>query len=112
MAERAYLRAHAQRDKGEAEEYGRLCRNFPMLVHTSGLSQAIAFYQAKGHAGYLDDLADVLDQPGAWSTVRSALLPQYRRLTLDVMSAALWLKRFAEAELKQPKDAERTVQDE
>lgn len=112
MAKQAYLRAQAQSGKGKEEEYSRLCRHFPMLVHTSGLSQAIAFYQAKKHSGYLDDLAGVLGRPNQWGDVLSADLVQYRRLTLEVMSAALWLKRFAEAELKQPKDGGGTGRDE
>lgn len=109
MAQRAWncVSRCAETNQGR-EEYLRLSRTFPTLIHISGLCQAVTFYQAKQHDHYLQDLALVLGRPDArsfdWGLVRSAPLAEYRRLTLDVMSSALWLKRFAEAELSPSAD--------
>jgi CRISPR-associated protein Cmr5 len=90
----------------EQKEYRTVAKKFPSLIHTCGLAQAIAFYQAKGHTDYLDDLAKVVGHAGhpeikdAKSLAehsRSDKLSLYMRLSRDTLKAAGWLKRYVEA---------------
>lgn len=95
------------RDQAYQKNYGRICLNFPALVYACGLCQAITFYQAKGSANskayilnFLDDLADTIGVEKNWAIVRKSNLIQYMRLTQQVLQAANWYKRYAEAVLK------------
>jgi CRISPR-associated protein Cmr5 len=108
MAQRAYERIA---DRKPDEKYASFAREFPTLVHSCGLAQALAFARAKGersehHKKYADDLAKVLTAAGH-EQVRTAKdladrtrdLPvtQYIRLSRDALAAAVWLKRYVEA---------------
>jgi len=88
------------------KEYRTVAKKFPSLIHTCGLAQAIAFYQAKGHTDYLADLAQVVSQAGHPEITsadelakhsRSDKLSLYMRLSRDTLKAAGWLKRYVEA---------------
>jgi len=90
----------------EQKEYRTVAKKFPTLIHTCGLAQAIAFYQAKGHSDYLEDLAKVVGHAGhpeikdAKSLAeqsRTNQLSLYMRLSRDTLTAAGWLKRYVEA---------------
>jgi len=92
----------------EQKEYRTIARKFPTLIHTCGLAQAIAFYQAKGkvHAEYLADLAEVVRHAGhpeitsaeeLTKRSRTEQLNLYMRLSRDTLTAAGWLKRYVEA---------------
>jgi CRISPR-associated protein Cmr5 len=90
----------------EQKEYRTVAKKFPSLIHTCGLAQAIAFYQAKGHTDYLDDLSRVVSRAGhpeitnAQSLAehsRTDQLSVYMRLSRDTLTAAGWLKRYVEA---------------
>jgi CRISPR-associated protein Cmr5 len=90
----------------EQKEYRTVAKKFPSLIHTCGLAQAIAFYQAKGHTDYLADLAQVVSQAGHPEITstdelakhsRSDKLSLYMRLSRDTLTAAGWLKRYVEA---------------
>jgi len=99
--------------RAAGDGYRAFAREFPTLVHTCGLAQAVAFAQAKGaksadHRNYLDDLAAVLVAAGyAVATSGSELekylraagtaVPEYVRVSRDAIDAAVWLKRYAEA---------------
>jgi CRISPR-associated protein Cmr5 len=102
--------------KDEFKEYVTIAKKFPSLVHTCGLAQAVAFYEAKGktkpgkpekpHIRYLKDLAAVLTAIGhqqigtveqLTNKVRAEPLSGYIRLSRDAISAASWLKRYVEA---------------
>lgn len=112
--------------KDEFKEYVTIAKKFPSLVHTCGLAQAVAFYEAKGktkpgkpekpHLGYLKDLAAVLASVGhqqignvqqLTDKVRTEPLSGYLRLSRDAINAASWLKRYAEA--LAPDEAEATT---
>jgi CRISPR-associated protein Cmr5 len=112
--------------KDEFKEYVTIAKKFPSLVHTCGLAQAVAFYEAKGktklgkpeklHLGYLKDLAAVLAAVGhqkigtvkqMTDKVRTEPLSGYLRLSRDAINAASWLKRYAEAVA--PDEAEATT---
>jgi|UniRef100_A0A7C4QNI8 CRISPR-associated protein Cmr5 len=90
----------------EQKEYRTVAKKFPSLIHTCGLAQAIAFYQAKGHTDYLADLASVVSRAGhpeitnAQSLAehsRTAQLSLYMRLSRNTLMAAGWIKRYVEA---------------
>jgi len=122
MAETAFgrVRAHCETAAGddpprlEDGKYLVIARKFPVLVHTAGLAPALTYVQAKGrgqgyeaYRTYLDDLAAVLAAAGAvrgtgdaaalLATVRDADLRAFMLLTDRVRTAAVWLKRYAEA---------------
>jgi CRISPR-associated protein Cmr5 len=102
--------------RDEFNEYVTLAKKFPSLIHTCGLAQAVAFYEAKGrtkpgkpekpHHLYLKDLAAVLMAAGHQQIncvdkftkkVRNEELSGYLRLSRDALHAAGWLKRYVEA---------------
>lgn len=95
--------------RGKDDEYRSFAREFPTLVHTCGLAQAVAFAQAKKghHQQYLDDLAAVLAAAGYpvstgaglsdYLRAQATMAVEYLRISRDAIDAAVWLKRFAEA---------------
>lgn len=110
-ATRAYEAVKRVSGSSIEADYARICKTFPALLHGSGLCQAVGFAQAKGkNAGgktafgsYLRDLAAVLELGDenelADKSRRSDALP-YLRLSQESLAAASWLKRYAEALLK------------
>lgn len=114
---------HDNHDESFHKKYGTMAHKMPVLVHTAGLVQAIAFVQAKGTKNlawrqFLNDLAQTLeptrpDYDGI-ALLREAQQTQigdYILLTRRVSNALLWYKRFAESILKvEPghEDEERT----
>jgi CRISPR-associated protein Cmr5 len=95
--------------KGYLSKYLSFARAFPTLIHTSGLAQATAFALAKGEekGDVLGDLALVLgrgEAKGADFVAEArgepgpaADLAGYIHLSREALSAASWLKRYAEA---------------
>jgi CRISPR-associated protein Cmr5 len=128
LAQAAYPRIQSRDSEmtpDEFKEYVTIAKKFPSLVHTCGLAQAVAFYEAKGktkpgkpekpHIRYLKDLAAVLTAIGHQqiatvdelaNRVRTEPLSGYLRLSRDAINAASWLKRYVEAVA--PDDAEAT----
>lgn len=115
LAQEAYRAVEDRRAAHAGDEYKRVCQTFPALVHNGGLCQAVAFLQSKvsdqrGQVQhYLDDLAGVLGMESSVLAAhsREAEVLAYQRLTQHVLSAATWLKRYAEALLPSSKDVER-----
>jgi CRISPR-associated protein Cmr5 len=103
MAQAAYRQVtHANVNK----EYVSFSREFPTLVHTCGLAQAVAFAKAKGHDRYLDDLVatlhaanhpDLIGTDSLISQTQESEVPAYLHLSRDALNAANWLKRYVEA---------------
>lgn len=98
------------RKKGLSEkgfdEYKSFAKKFPALIHTCGLSQAVAFALAKKEREYVEDLAAALQAIGhPEASSAEALQKQthdqplsgYLRLSRDAINAAGWLKRYVEA---------------
>lgn len=88
------------------KDYPKLAKKFPALAHNCGLAQAIAFVRAKdGNTGtvYLNHLSSVMGRSRNDLEERShcALLPEYQRLSLEAIESASWIKRYAEALLKE-----------
>ena len=107
-AQRAYARV-TERIKGEnTDKYKSFALGFPALVHSCGLAQAIAYMQAKALPEYQQDLSYVVMEEMEIKTLaqraRTAELPEYRRLTLDVISASSWIKRYVEAFFEEPEE--------
>jgi len=105
-AQAAYARVAAHTPL--SAEYRSFAREFPTLVHTCGLAQAVAFARAKGgqQEAYANDLATVLTAAGYADSADAAGLAQltrekpvmvYVRLSRDALAAAVWLKRYVEA---------------
>jgi len=106
-AQRAHARVAGRKGGGQEAEYKRFCQRFPALLQSCGLAQAVAFAEAKDQAPYLDDLACVAgacNRETLAAQAREAGLARYQKLSRDALSAAAWLKRYAEALLdgKQP----------
>jgi len=83
--------------------YKNLAKKFPALVHTCGLTQAVAFVEAKeDQTGkkYLEHLSNIIDPIGCANLSeksRKAPMVEYRHLSREVVEAATWLKRYSEA---------------
>lgn len=120
-AEKAHTCVSGKQSSGDAEEYLRLAKSFPALVHTCGLVQALAFVHAKDNkartgATYLGHLSQVMivDLPKDTTLEdesQKAGLIEYQYLSMEAIEAATWLKRYAEAlldskNLGQPGNAE------
>lgn len=89
----------------ERNKYGSLTQRLPVLIRTAGLAQALAFADARGKKPgkrLLGDIAAVLrfkDKDELLKRSREAELPEYMRLTRDVLAALAWYKRFAQSVL-------------
>lgn len=115
MAQRAYSVVRDRLDRtrqDDRDRYVALACEFPSLVHSCGLVQAVAFALAKGgqHAQYAEDLAAVLrgvgyaklaDSGDLAKETREVGLTPYLVLSRDALSAAVWLKRYVEASGRQ-----------
>lgn len=103
---------HVQAIKGqkEASRYGAMAHKLPMLIHTSGLIQALTFVGARhkegsGPSRLLEDLSKtVLGENGTKENLLSEArgegssgLKAYIYLTRQVLSALLWYKRYAQS---------------
>lgn len=90
------------------DKFASFAREFPALVHSCGLAQAVAFAKAKGahQLEYLNDLTHVLKAVGHFEATspdslsiatREHSISAYIRLSRDALLAAGWMKRFVEA---------------
>ncbi len=91
--------------------YGGLCHNFPVMVRTCGLCQAIAFSSDKSedrgdrsaaHALLLAHVAKVLgaSEQDVLHLVRTADAITYMQQTRQLLDAWIYFKRFAVSILK------------
>jgi len=112
LAERL-VSAVAKEPQEVRDIYGGLCHQFPVLVRTCGLCQAVAFSlsksaaetnRAKAHRLILIHVGEILGQTGDPTTVvamlREADTMTYLRNTRRVLDALLFFKRFAVSVLK------------
>lgn len=89
----------------EAKSYGVMAHKLPILIHTAGLAQALAFVHARGkdsQKNLLDDLAITVEKESKERLLQSAReseLVEYILLTKQIMNALLWYKRFAQSVL-------------
>lgn len=116
IAVEAYQLVSARSQGNGAQKYLSYARSFPTLVHTSGLSQAVAFSRAKGkeHLHLVEDVASLIvaispellfanngkDNDNVERFCRSAREADrnhYIRLSRLTLDASGWIKRYAEA---------------
>jgi len=108
-AERAWQNVRDVREK--QREYLALARSAPADIQTNGLAQTLAFWRAKNEPHHRDLYGHVsawvmeqLRHPGQelleWITDSNTTSDQYRQATVEAMAFLVWIKRFAEAELK------------
>ena len=86
------------------KEYKAAAQELPATVRSAGLMQALTFMKSRGgaHEKLLQDVAFTLgynDETALLAATRNAHLPQYIRLTEQVIDALQWYKRLAQAEL-------------
>lgn len=110
------------------KQYGSMAHKLPILIRTAGLSQALAFVEARhrekeGKAPpqlkLLRDLEDVLrkekmlEGANLFAVARQAEIGEYMRLTHHTMAALLWFKRYAQSVLgvQQGEDADEEAED-
>ncbi|MER3480108.1 MAG: type III-B CRISPR module-associated protein Cmr5 [Meiothermus sp.] len=115
--EQAHPDPSPQSTKGR---YQALCQNFPVMVRTMGLAQALAFAEAKkgeekglpqAYGLLLEHVARVLELPPGQllNTVKTDHAGQYMHRTRRVLEAWVFFKRMAESQLevqKEGKDAQ------
>lgn len=107
-AQKAYDVVRVKGSNPLKADYARVCKTFPALIHNSGLCQAVAFAESKDQGKgeefgqYLDGLASILgmDSKQLSRRSRSDEVLAYQSLTHDALAVATWMKRFAEALLK------------
>ena len=106
----AHVRRIADGPPHLQKEYKTRAHSFPAMVMQSGLTQALGFLRAKSqgelgpaYRAYAQGIAAVLDRPGADALHQESItaeLPQYRRLTREVLEVAILIRRFAQIELR------------
>lgn len=88
----------------EKNKYKTMTDKLPVLIHSAGLAQALAFVDAKAAKEeawklLLNHLATTIemDKNKLLERSRMAELAEYMKLTRDVLAALSWYKRFAQA---------------
>lgn len=101
--------------KSQRKQYGSMAHKLPILIRTAGLSQALAFVEARHRREppkpnppqlqLLRDLEQVLRDnsllqgTNLFAVARNAELGEYMRLTQHTLAALLWFKRYAQSVL-------------
>jgi CRISPR-associated protein Cmr5 len=103
-------KAKTDATKDDFKLYSQQLQGLPVMIHTAGLGQTVAFYLAKGkaeHTRILEDLAGWLlrkadaqnRQPAnLMKAIQSRSSAEYRLLTDETHAYLAWLKRFAAAQ--------------
>ncbi len=102
------------------KEYRSLARGLNAMIQMNGLGQTLAFLKAKGKEGQNGQAAQTphgllyqhlsswvskqIDTQGNnlldWIVAAETSREDYRRATVECLAFGIWLRRFAEAELK------------
>jgi CRISPR-associated protein Cmr5 len=102
-AQEAYGAVILHHDKPDEIDYKRFSKSFPSLIQACGLAQSIAYAMAKSHVAYIEDLARVAgftDADEMARQSRGAAVSLYQRYSREALASATWIKRYAEALLK------------
>lgn len=81
-------------------KYGVMCHKLPILIHTAGLAQALAFVELRKEPIYktfLIDLGETISEKEVAAKARTVELNDYMHLTAQIMAALVWYKRFAQS---------------
>lgn len=96
----------------KAKEYKSLSRGFPAMVQIDGLGAALAFLKAKAagdkntpHGRLYEHLEKWLTSQNHTSgdllhSITQLDSTRYRQIAVEVQAYMVWIKRFAEAEIK------------
>ena len=103
LAHEAYSRVVTRKTQPDFDfgKYSSVALSFPALIHSCGLTQALAYAEAKGYDNYIDDLqsvfsvVDVDDDLDRLS--RNAELDVYTRISRHALTASSWIKRYCQA---------------
>src|SRR5581483_1758608 len=118
-------------EKKLEKEYRSLARGLNAMIQINGLGQTLGFLKAKGknqerepHYLLLSHLTAWMQDPEHFHAVNSEVMrtdyagllhwivdprtwsDDYRRATTECLAFGVWLRRFAEAELKEPDPGE------
>lgn len=91
------------KDKAKRKKYGSMAHKLPILIHSAGLAQAVAFVQSRKSVEQkqlLTDLAGTLGEGNGEALAgrsRTADLAEYMLLTRRALAALVWYKRYAES---------------
>lgn len=105
LAQKVYQRIEPLQESEDRKQYGSMAHRLPVLVHTAGLVQALAFVEDReidAHKKLLNHLAEALDfddRQALLEKSRTAAFQEYRYLTHRVNIALTWFKRFAQSVL-------------
>jgi CRISPR-associated protein Cmr5 len=105
-AARAFAQVSGVLEKDWKKKYGSMAHKLPVLVRSAGLAQALGFVEARGEEPQKRLLEHLAQTVGAGTKddllnrSRTASLPEYMRLTREVMAALQWYKRFAQSVLE------------
>jgi CRISPR-associated protein Cmr5 len=115
FASAIYKHVMKVKDESFATSYGSMAHKLPVLIHTSGLAQALAFVDSRrdeqGPACLLEDLAQaVIGKPAKdfLEQAREGDLRKYMYLTEQTLAALLWYKRYAQSLLDVEADQDDT----
>ena len=107
LAEEAFICVKEQENSGAFKKYCSFALSFPSLIHTCGLTQALAFAQIKKKdhcvladlARVLTAIEDGIDGSGDKLIEKSRLasVREYMRLSRRALMAASWIKRWCQA---------------
>ena len=103
MAEAAFecVFERKERYSDKFADYCSFSSSFPALIHSCGLAQALSFAEAKGKKSYIEDLEAVLNSLGEAGNIiersRNTEIMEYIRISRRALSAASWIKRYAQA---------------
>jgi len=103
FAAKAYQQVIRRVRARDEKEYKSFAKQFPTLIHTCGLCQAIVFAQGKSETSrkVLDDVVQILEPQNTTenfvAATREKTMTEYTVLSRQAMLAAEWLKRQANA---------------
>jgi CRISPR/Cas system CMR-associated protein Cmr5 small subunit len=109
MAERAFRAVDGREHR--SPDYDSFAKEFPALIHSAGLCQAVAFALAKKKDDVLNDVvrvmavAQISDGEGLNAKCLKAGVMEYLRLSQLAIQAATWVKRYVEAIEPSPQPA-------
>lgn len=123
--------SNQNKDKKLEKEYRSLARSLNAMIQINGLGQTLGFLKAKGKGDEKKPHYYLLLHLTAWMSdadhfkaanseimrtgydgllrwiLASASRDDYRRATTECLAFGVWLRRFAEAELKEPETGDK-----
>jgi CRISPR-associated protein Cmr5 len=115
--------AYDEASKYKSEEFAQLVKKIPMMIKTSGLSEAFAFMYSKQnkHGIILNSIYKWLQQSSTTLSIINGSngenlvqkvtnldITSYRVVTTETMAYLMWLRRFSEGMAKEEKEKNKT----